>query len=441
MADGRINVLLIGGGGREHALGWKLTQSPGLGTLFVANPENPGLAALGQPVEFSISTREAYRIAQFCRRHDVRLVMIGPEEPLAEGLADRLRAENLLVFGPGADGARLEADKGWSKQLMRSASIPTAEGRIFTDPQAATSYIRSRAHSQDPPVVKAVGLARGKGVFVSPTHDEAVQAVERIMVKRIFGDAGRQVLIEERLSGAEVSVLALVDGRSIYVLETCQDHKRLGDGDTGPNTGGMGAFSPSTSVDDALIEKVQRQILVPTLDALRREGIDYRGVLYAGLMLTHAGPKVLEFNVRFGDPECQALMMRLRSDLLELALATCQGRLGDPHTQVQWEPGASCCIVLAAQGYPDDPRRGDVIRGLEEAGRVEGVRIFHAGTRRDADGQIVTAGGRVLNVCALGADLEEARARAYRACELVDFAGKTYRRDIGGAAAFSAARR
>lgn len=422
----KINVLLIGGGGREHAIGWKLSQSPRLGELFVANPENPGLAGLGRAVDVPVNAQEAYRTAQFCRKHNISLVVIGPEEPLALGFADKLRAENIMVFGPGAEGARLEADKAWSKQLMRGASIPTAEGRTFTDAEAAIAYIRSREQT---PVVKAAGLAKGKGVFVPRTQDEAVQAIEQIMIKKVFGDAGRQVVIEEKLSGPEVSILALVDGGNIYVLESCQDHKRLGDNDTGPNTGGMGAFSPSSNVDDTLLDRVQSQVLVPTLDALRRDNIDYRGVLYAGIMLTHGGPKVLEFNVRFGDPECQALMVRLRSDLLELVLATCEGKLGD--TDIEWEPGASCCIVMAAHGYPEKPRSGDVITGLEEASQVEGVRIFHAGTKRNAEGKIITAGGRVLNICATGADLQEARQRAYKACDMIEFMGKVYRRDIG----------
>jgi phosphoribosylamine---glycine ligase len=435
MAKDRINVFLIGGGGREHALAWKLSQSPRLGQLFVANPENPGLAATGVPVTVPVNAQEAYRTAQYCRKNDIKLVIIGPEEPLAQGFADKLRAENIMVFGPGADGARLEADKAWSKQLMRGASIPTAEGRIFTDFEAAAAFVRSREHV---PVVKAAGLAKGKGVYIPRTQDEAVHALEEIMVRKIFGDAGRQVLIEERLTGPEVSILALVDGHNIYILESCQDHKRLGDNDTGPNTGGMGAFSPSANVDDALLDRVQRQVLVPTLDALRREEIDFRGVLYAGLMLTHGGPKVLEFNVRFGDPECQALMMRLRSDLLELALATCEGRLGE--SDIEWEAGASCCIVMAAHGYPDNPRGGDVITGLEAAAQVEGVQVFHAGTRRNADGAIVTAGGRVLNICATGADLAEARSRAYRACALIHFDGMVYRRDIGAVAPKAPAR-
>jgi phosphoribosylamine---glycine ligase len=435
---GQINVVLIGGGGREHALAWKLRQSPRLGRLFVANPDNPGLAALGVPVDVPVATRESYRLVQFCKKNDVDLVVIGPEEPLAEGFADRLRAEGIRVFGPGAEGARLEADKAWAKQLMRAAAIPTAEGRTFSDAAAAMSWLKSRDQA---PVVKASGLAKGKGVFVPASIAEAGQAIEKIMVQRIFGDAGRTVLLEERLQGTEVSVLALVDGRSIYVLETCQDHKRLGDGDSGPNTGGMGAYSPSRHVDEDLMDRIQRHVLVPTLDALRREGIDFRGVLYAGLMLTPAGPKVLEYNVRFGDPECQALMPRLESDLLEIMLAVCDQRLGD--VTLEWKPGASCCIVMAAEGYPDTPRSGDVISGLEEAGADPDVQIFHAGTKRNANGDIVTAGGRVLSVVATGADLEEARRRAYQAVARIDFRGKQVRTDIGsgGAQPVAAGRR
>jgi phosphoribosylamine--glycine ligase len=428
-AADRINVVLLGGGGREHALGLKLSQSPRLGRLFVTHPENPGLAALGDPVDVPFSTREAYRLAQFCQKNRIGLVVIGPEDPLAEGLADRLRAEGLTVFGPGADGARLEADKAFSKQLMRSASIPTAEARIFTDPRQALDYIKSR---QEPPVVKAAGLAKGKGVFVPHTPAEAAHAVDQIMVKRIFGDAGQTVILEERLQGAEVSILALVDGRSIYILETCQDHKRLGDGDTGPNTGGMGAYSPSPHISEPLMDRIQRQVLVPTLDALRRESIDFRGILYAGLMLTHAGPKVLEYNVRFGDPECQALMPRLESDLLELMLATSHQRLHE--VTVRWRHGASCCIVLAASGYPDQPRAGDVITGLDRAAGVEAVTVYHAGTRRNRENEVTTSGGRVLNICATGDDLGQARSRAYEACSRVHFAGMQYRRDIGAAA-------
>jgi phosphoribosylamine--glycine ligase len=278
-------------------------------------------------------------------------------------------------------------------------------------------------------VIKAAGLAKGKGVIVPATLGEAVEALDRIMVQRVFGDAGKEVVIEERLEGTEVSVLALVDGRSIYVLETCQDHKRLRDNDEGPNTGGMGAFCPAGTIDDAMMTRVQEQVLVPTLDALRREGIDYRGVLYAGLMLTPAGPKVLEFNCRFGDPECQALLVRLESDLLELILATCQGRLGE--VEVRWKPGASCCVVMAAPGYPEEPRAGLPITGVDTADAMLGVNVFHAGTKRDAAGKLVTAGGRVLSVTATGSSLVEARTRAYAACDAIQFEGKQVRRDIG----------
>lgn len=467
----KVNVLLMGGGGREHALAVKLRESPRLGELYITHPQNPGLAAIATPVDVPVGIREAYRLEQFCGHHGVGLVVIGPEDPLAEGWADKLRAPGRRIFGPGADGARLEADKAWAKQLMRGASIPTAESRSFTDAEQARAYIETRvaddpdlartfegaARFRDPedrrrfldnvrlgdravaaayarpradlPVIKASGLAKGKGVVVPTSLAEALGALEQIMVRRIFGDAGREVLIEERLSGTEVSVLALVDGRSIYILETCQDHKRLRDGDEGPNTGGMGAFSPSPHIDDALMARVQRDVLVPTVDALRRDGIDFRGVLFAGLMLTHAGPKVLEFNVRFGDPECEALMVRLESDLLELMLATCDGRLSE--ADIRWKPGVSCSVVLAAPGYPDDPRQGLPIVGIERAEAVEGVKVFHAGTKRDAEGRVVTAGGRVLNIAATGATLEQARERAYRACDLIHFDGKTFRRDIG----------
>jgi phosphoribosylamine--glycine ligase len=282
------------------------------------------------------------------------------------------------------------------------------------------------------PVIKASGLAKGKGVVVPGTVGEAMEAIESIMVRRVYGEAGRQVVIEERLTGPEVSQLAIVDGRNILPLPPCQDHKRLGDGGTGPNTGGMGAFCPTSLIDAAIMTKIEREVLVPTVDALRREGIEYRGVLYAGLMLTPGGPKVLEFNCRFGDPECQPLMMRLKSDIIELFLAACSGTLDE--VEVVWDPRVAICVVLAAGGYPEKPRSGAVITGLEEAAKVPDVRVFHAGTRRDAEGRIVTAGGRVLGVTALGATIEEARERAYGACDLIQFEGKTFRRDIGGPA-------
>lgn len=425
-AGDSVNVLLIGGGGREHALAAALVRSPRLGELWVTHPSNPGLAALGKPVNVPVDIREIYRLRQFCDHHQIGLVVIGPEDPLAEGFADALATETRLVFGPIKSGAQLEADKSWAKQLMRSASIPTAESRTFEDVEAAVNFITTR---NDVPVVKAAGLAKGKGVFVCSTLAEAVAAVEKIMKQRIFGDAGRRVVIEERLSGPEASLLALVDGHTILVLPPCQDHKRLGDGDRGPNTGGMGAFCPSSTIDEGMMSRIEREILVPTVDALRREGIDFRGVLYTGLMLTPAGPKVLEFNVRFGDPECQPLLARLDGDVLDLFMATAAGRLDE--VQIAWKPQTAICVVLASAGYPETSGQPVQIHGIEQAEHVEGVSIFHAGTRRDAEGRIWTAGGRVLNVVALGADLEEARERAYRACAKISFAGMQVRSDIG----------
>ncbi len=424
-ADASANVLLVGGGGREHALAAAISRSPRLGKLFITHPENPGLAALGTPVGVPVSGSELYRLEQVCDRERIGLVVVGPEGPLAEGFADKLATPDRLVFGPRQDGALLESDKAWCKSLLREASVPTAEGREFTDSENALAYATSRS---EPPVIKASGLAAGKGVFVPETTKEASDAIRLIMDERAFGDAGRKVLVEERLTGREVSVLAITDGRSILVLPPCQDHKRLLDNDIGPNTGGMGAFCPSDAIDDATMSRIEREVLVPTVDALKRDGIDYRGVLYAGLMLTHAGPKVLEFNVRFGDPECQALLVRLRSDAIELMLAACTRRLD--RIEVEWDPRPSVCVVLASEGYPSKPRKGTPIEGIEDAEALEGVTVFHAGTKQQSNGEIVTAGGRVLNVVALGETLAEARERAYRAAGCIRFEGMQVRSDI-----------
>ncbi len=422
-----MNILVIGSGGREHALGWKLKQSPRCGRLFFA-PGNGGTAGLGQNVPLHadhVDTKTVDAIDYFCRQEKVELIVIGPEDPLAGGLADRLAKSGRAVFGPVQAAARLESDKAFAKQLMRSAAIPTAEARLFGDAQAALAYVNSR---ETPVVVKAAGLAKGKGVVVCRDSQEAAEAVKKIMVEKAFGSAGDTVVIEERLVGQEVSVLALVDGRNIFVLDPCQDHKQVGEGDTGPNTGGMGAYCPTPLVDERLMGEIQRQILVPVVDALRRDGVIYRGVLYAGLMLTAGGPKVLEFNCRFGDPETQALMMRLRGDLVEILLATAEGRLDE--VDLTWDPRCCCCVVMASGGYPGAYKTGVPISGLEEAAKMEGVQVFHAGTANKS-GQLVTSGGRVLNICALGKDLAEAQKRANAACERVHFEGAYYRRDIG----------
>ena len=423
-----MNILIIGSGGREHALAWKLKQSRRCGRLFFA-PGNPGMASLGVQTPLKIDkadTKTVDALDYFCRQEKIELVVVGPEDPLAEGIVDRLSRPGRAVFGPVQAAARLEADKSWAKQVMRAASIPTAEARVFSDAQAALAYVASH---ETPVVVKASGLAKGKGVIVCADSAQATAAVRSIMLERAFGDAGNTVVIEERLVGQEVSVLALVDGRSIFVLDTTQDHKQVHEGDQGPNTGGMGAYGPTPLMDEDLMMQVERTILVPIVDSLRREGVIYQGLLYAGLMLTAGGPKVIEFNCRFGDPETQALLVRLQGDLLEILLATCQGHLDE--AEISWDKRASCCVVMASAGYPGPYPTGLPITGLEQAAKQPGVQVFHAGTAMGKGGQIVTAGGRVLDVVALGDDLEDAQQRANAACALIHFEGAHYRKDIG----------
>ena len=425
-----MNVMVIGKGGREHALGWKLAQSDQCDRVFFL-PGNAGTAEVGENVRLPldpVNTKTIDDIARSCRDNAIELVVIGPEDLLWAGLSDGLRQRGLRVFGPSKEASQLEADKAWAKQLMRSAAVPTAEAKIFAEPDAALSYVR--AH-ETPVVVKAAGLAQGKGVIVCDGPEEAADAVQRIMIDREFGDAGERVVVEERLVGEEASILALVSGRDLYVLESAQDHKRAGEGDTGPNTGGMGAFTPTPRVDDALMERIERQILVPTVDALRREGIEYQGVLYAGLILTAGGPKVLEFNCRFGDPECQPLMTRYRGDLLQAMLAVCDDRLDQ--VEIDWDPRPACCVVMCSGGYPGRYEKGAKIDGLEKAKQMPDVELFHAGTAQKDD-DVVTDGGRVLNVVALGSDVAEARDRANAACDQIHFRGGFFRRDIGGRA-------
>ncbi len=431
----KVNVLLIGGGGREHALAVAMRKSPRLGELHITHPGNPGLADLGRAVDVPVTHKEFYRLVQYCDKHAIGLVVIGPEDPLAEGYADALAKDGRLVFGPVAAAAKLESDKSFAKDIMRAASIPTAEGRSFSDYQAAKEYLSSRMSmagrgaQPTPPVIKAAGLAKGKGVIVPANADEAQRALERIMVKKEFGDAGKMVVIEERLEGTEVSVLAIVDGQNILILPPAQDHKRLQDGDKGPNTGGMGVFCPARNIDGKLLAKVEREVLVPAIDALRRDDIAFRGVLYAGIMLTPAGPKVLEFNCRFGDPECQAILPRLESDALELLYAAAAGKLDK--IDIRWNNDATCCVVLASEGYPEKPVNGQTITGLADAGKVPGVTIYHAGTMREPNGIVKTNGGRVLNIVARGPIAEVARERAYEAVSRIKFAGMQYRTDIG----------
>ncbi len=416
-----MKVLIIGGGGREHAIAWKLADSPSVTALYAA-PGNPGIAQFADCLPIAVDDFPA--IERFVRDNAIGLVVIGPEDPLAAGLADRITALGVKVFGPSRAAARLEADKWFAKELMRQQSIPTAEARAFTDPRAAEEFLRLR---DEPCVVKAAGLAKGKGVTICYRTADAIDAVHAAMNDKIFGAAGSRVVIEELLSGPEVSILAFVSGQSIYIMEPSQDHKPVDDGDTGPMTGGMGAYTPTPVVTDAMIRQIQRDILVPTVDGLVRDGIDYRGVLYAGLMLTPNGPKVLEFNCRFGDPETQPLMMRLQSDLLEAMLAVADGTLDE--IDLRWDPRPAICVVAASKGYPGKYPKGLPIDGLPDADAIPDVKVFHSGTVLDR-GRVVTDGGRVLSVCALGDDIADARERAYGAMGKIHFDGMHFRTDI-----------
>jgi len=416
-----MKILLVGGGGREHALAWKMAQSPLCDMLWAA-PGNPGIAQVGQCVDISVNDTDA--LVAFAKDNAVDMVVVGPEDPLANGLGDAVRQADILCFGPSAKGARIEADKAYAKELMRNASVPTAEGRVFTDLKAAKEYVLSREHGV---AVKACGLAKGKGVVVCPEPYQAVRPLEQMMGEKIFGDAGNSVVIEEMLTGQEATVLALCDGKSIYAMEALQDHKPIGDGDTGANTGGMGAYSPVPIVTDATMGVIEREVLVPIVDAMRRDFGRYEGVLYAGLMFTPAGPKVIEFNCRFGDPECQPLMMRLKSDLVEVMSAVARRKLDK--VTLEWDPRAAVCVVMASGGYPGSYDKGFEITGIDQADAMDGVKVFHAGTALSG-GKLVTSGGRVLGVTALGDTIADAQKRAYQAVSKIHWDGCYCRKDI-----------
>ena len=416
-----MKVLLIGSGGREHALAWKISQSPLVDRVFCA-PGNPGTAELAENIDLGVG--DIAELVKFAKSESIELTVVGPEAPLAEGIVDAFKAEKLTIFGPTGAAAQIEADKAFCKKMLRAGSVPTAEGRVFEDLSAAKNYISSRDEAL---VVKASGLAAGKGVFLCANPQEALDAVEKVMGEKIFGQAGETVVVEEMLKGQEASILALVDGTNIYVLESSQDHKAVGDGDTGPNTGGMGAYSPAPIVTEQVMDQVVSDILVPSVDAMNRSGTPYRGLLYAGIMITPGGPKLLEYNVRFGDPETQPLMVRLKSDLVEALLAVCHGKLDK--VSLDWDPRPCVCVVMASGGYPGAYEKGKVIEGVAEANKLKDVVVFHAGTAMK-DGQLVTAGGRVLGVTALGKDIAAAKARAYEAVSKISFEGAYYRKDI-----------
>ncbi len=416
-----MNVLLIGSGGREHALAWKLSQSKNLDKLYIA-PGNPGTAMLGENVDIGAGAIE--ELVAFAKAKDVGLAVVGPEDPLAAGAVDAFEDAGIKAFGPGKGAAMLEADKAFAKKIMHSNSIPTAESRTFETFKDAKTYIASRDEAV---VVKAAGLAKGKGVFVCDDPADGIIVAEKIMCDKQFGQAGEVIVVEDKLLGQEASILAFVDGRNIYVMESSQDHKPIGEGDTGLNTGGMGAYSPAPIVTDKLMDQIIKEILVPTVDGMNRNSTPYKGILYAGVMLTQGGPRTLEFNVRFGDPETQPILMRLKSDLLEVMLAACDGRLDE--VTLEWDPRPAVCVVMASGGYPGDYEKGKKITGLAEAGKLEDVVVFHAGTA-EKDGEIVTAGGRVLGVTALGETIADAKARAYEAVNVIDFEGAYCRGDI-----------
>jgi len=416
-----MRILVVGGGGREHALCWAIAASPLCDALYCA----PGNAGIAQDAEcVAIAADDVDGLVAFATEQTIDLVVVGPEGPLVLGLVDRLDALGIKAFGPRADAAMLEGSKGFMKDLCARHGIPTAGYGRFTDAEAAKAYIRENGA---PIVVKADGLAAGKGVTVAQSVDEALDAVDQAMGDKAFGDAGAELVIEEFLPGEELSFFALVDGETALPLAGAQDHKAVGDGDTGPNTGGMGAYSPAPSLTEALEAEVMETIILPTVRGMAADGYPYRGVLYAGLMLDGGKPKLLEYNVRFGDPECQVLMMRLRSDIVPALVAACDGSLRN--FDLRWSDDSALTVVLAANGYPGAYEKGTEIRGLDAAAKT-GATVFHAGTAADGD-RVLATGGRVLNVTASGADITSAQANAYAAVDAIDWPDGFCRRDIG----------
>src|SRR3954463_5709326 len=416
-----MNILLLGSGGREHALAWKIAASPLLTKLWCA-PGNAGIARDAECVALDITDHAA--VIAFCQTNSVDFVVVGPDAPIAMGIVDDLNAAGFKAFGPTKAAGQLESSKSFTKELCRANNIPTAAYGHFRDAAAAKAYIRSQGA---PIVVKADGLAAGKGVVVAQTEAEALAAVD-MMFAGGFGEAGAEVVVEEFMQGEEASFFALCDGEHALPLATAQDHKRAFDGDRGPNTGGMGAYSPAPVMTEAMCARVMDEMIYPTLRALKAMGCPYKGVLYAGVMVTADGPKLVEYNARFGDPECQVLMLRMMSDIVPALLASADGQL--KNFSLRWYDDAALTVIMATRGYPGDYGKGSVIEGLDEAGKVEGVEIFHAGTRADA-GRIVANGGRVLNVCALGKNVTEAQRRAYEAVDRIRWPEGFCRRDIG----------
>jgi phosphoribosylamine--glycine ligase len=417
-----LDILVIGSGGREHALCHAFSKSKRQPKLFCA-PGNAGIAQLAQLVP--IKAEDIPGLVQWCKEHKPNLIVIGPEVPLCMGLADELLKEGFQVFGPTKDGAQMEGSKDFTKRLLVENGIPTAKAATFTDLTAALAYVRKEGA---PIVIKADGLAAGKGVTVCETLAQAEEALNEAMGKRVFGEAGNKVVIEEFLDGEEASILAFVDGESIVPMVSAQDHKRVFDGDKGPNTGGMGAYSPAPVVTEKLDFEILEKILKPTLAGLKKRGITYRGVLYAGLMMTQDGPKVIEYNCRFGDPETQVVLPRLKTDFVNICLAVAQGKLS--HLKIEWDSQPAACVVMASQGYPGPYPKGFEIHGLEKASQLPQAYVYHAGTTQE-NGKVLTAGGRVLCVTGLGDDIRGAVDSAYQGVREIQFQGAQYRKDIG----------
>lgn len=424
-----MKVLVVGSGGREHAMAWKLAQSPRADRVFVARG-NAGTAVDAENVDISDSDIPA--LVKFAKENEIGLTVVGPEIPLCDGIVDAFEAEKLKIFGPSKKAARLEASKVFCKQVLRASDVPTADFSEFNSAESAERFINERYEETPencPVVVKADGLAAGKGAIVCSTKDEALEAIDIIARQRQFGSAGDKLIIEDRLQGVEASILALTDGRTILTFPPAEDHKRAHDGDQGPNTGGMGAYCPTPSIDEALLRSVESGVLVPTVHHMKRQRSPFRGILYAGLMLTPQGPRVLEYNVRFGDPECQPLLMRLKTDFLSLLEATVDRRLVEIGP-LEWDERPAVCVVMASEGYPGNYTKGHVIRGLEEAAKLPDVKVFHAGTKVGENGAAITNGGRVLGVTALGDSVVSAKLQAYKAVKCIRWEGAWCRKDI-----------
>ena len=423
-----MKVLVIGNGGREHALAWKISQSPRVTEVYVA-PGNAGTAIDATNVPIPVTDQEG--LLEFAKANSIDLTVVGPEAPLVDGLVDQFEQHGLKVFGPSKAAAELEGSKVFCKNLLHTANIPTATYQSFRTAEEATRYVKERYPEPDDAaavVVKADGLAAGKGVIGCDSRTEALEAIDRIAERKEFGAAGNELIIEEKLVGMEASVLAITDGDTIITLPAAQDHKPAYDGDLGPNTGGMGAYCPTPIVNEAMMERIEADVLVPVVHAMKRARRPFKGVLYAGLMLTSSGPKVLEFNVRFGDPECQPLLMRLKTDIVDLLEATADGKLSELEP-LEWDERPSTCVVMASEGYPGDYEKGRVITGIESADALENVKVFHAGTKLEND-QILNDGGRVLGVTALGDSISKAKLQAYKAVKEIRWLGGWCRKDI-----------